>query len=81
MILFAADNGEQGSVAGPGIKRQTHGSAQLRSLALEGLDAAIVDGSIATLTIVALAVGTISPTLIVGRHLARLVRGAPPEAG
>jgi uncharacterized membrane protein YjjB (DUF3815 family) len=37
------------------------------------VDAAVVNGSIATLTVIALAVGTISPTLLVGRHLARLV--------
>ena len=43
------------------------------------VDTVMVDGSIATLTIVALAVGTISPTLIVGRHLARLVRAGPSE--
>lgn len=44
------------------------------------VDAAIVNGSIATLTIVALAVGTISPTLLVGRHLARLVRSRPTDS-
>lgn len=37
------------------------------------VDAVVVSGSIATLTVIALAVGTISPTLLVGRHLARLV--------
>ncbi len=42
--------------------------------------AAVVSGSIATLTVVALAVGTISPTLLVGRHLARLVAAGPSEA-
>lgn len=37
------------------------------------VDAALVNGSIATLTVIALAVGAISPTLLIGRHLARLV--------
>ncbi len=36
------------------------------------VDAAIIDGSIATLTIVALAVGTIGPTLVAGRRIARI---------
>ena len=40
------------------------------------VDAVVVSGSIATLTVIALAVGTISPTLLVGRHLARLVAPA-----
>lgn len=41
----------------------------------------VVDTSIATLTIIALAVGAISPTLLVGRHLARLgsARRAPKK--
>jgi uncharacterized membrane protein YjjB (DUF3815 family) len=43
------------------------------------VDAAVVNGSIATLTVIALAVGTISPTLLVGRHLARLVSAGPSE--
>lgn len=43
------------------------------------VDAAVVNGSIATLTVIALAVGTISPTLLVGRHLARLVSSGPYE--
>lgn len=37
------------------------------------VDAVVVNGSVATLTVIALAVGAISPTLLVGRHLARLV--------
>jgi uncharacterized membrane protein YjjB (DUF3815 family) len=44
------------------------------------VDAAVVNGSIATLTVIALAVGTISPTLLVGRRLARLVTAGPTEA-
>jgi uncharacterized membrane protein YjjB (DUF3815 family) len=44
------------------------------------VDAAVVSGSIATLTVIALAVGTITPTLLVGRHIARLVTGGPSEA-
>jgi uncharacterized membrane protein YjjB (DUF3815 family) len=44
------------------------------------VDAAVVNGSIATLTVIALAVGTISPTLLVGRRLARLVSAGPSEA-
>jgi len=44
------------------------------------VDAAVVNGSIATLTVIALAVGTISPTLLVGHHLARLVSAGPAEA-
>lgn len=44
------------------------------------VDAAVVNGSIATLTVIALAVGTITPTLIVGRRLARLVTSGPSEA-
>jgi uncharacterized membrane protein YjjB (DUF3815 family) len=43
------------------------------------VDAAVVNGSIATLTVIALAVGTISPTLLVGRHLARLMSSGPAE--
>lgn len=39
------------------------------------VDAAVVDGSVATLTIVALAVGAISPTLLAGRKIAQLVTG------
>ncbi len=39
------------------------------------VDEAIVAGSTATLTLIALAVGTIGPTLLVGRRLARLVSG------
>ncbi len=44
------------------------------------VDAAVINGSIATLTVIALAVGAISPTLLVGRHLARLVSSGPSEA-
>jgi uncharacterized membrane protein YjjB (DUF3815 family) len=44
------------------------------------VDAAVVSGSIATLTVIALAVGTITPTLLVGRQLARLVSAGPREA-
>jgi uncharacterized membrane protein YjjB (DUF3815 family) len=36
------------------------------------VDTAIIDGAIATLTIVALAVGTIGPTLVAGRRIARI---------
>lgn len=36
------------------------------------VDTAVIDGSIATLTIVALAVGTIGPTLLAGRRIARI---------
>jgi uncharacterized membrane protein YjjB (DUF3815 family) len=36
------------------------------------VDTAVIDGSIATLTIVALAVGTIGPTLVAGRRIARI---------
>jgi uncharacterized membrane protein YjjB (DUF3815 family) len=36
------------------------------------VDTAIIDGAIATLTIVALAVGTIGPTLVAGRRIARM---------
>jgi uncharacterized membrane protein YjjB (DUF3815 family) len=43
------------------------------------VDAAVVNGSIATLTVIALAVGTITPTLLVGRRLARLVASGPNE--
>lgn len=38
------------------------------------VDAAVIDTVIATLTIIGLAVGTISPTLLAGRRIARLVR-------
>ncbi len=40
------------------------------------VDEAIVAGSTATLTIIALAVGTIGPALLVGQRLARLVERA-----
>lgn len=43
------------------------------------VDAVMMNGSIATLTVIALAVGTISPTLLVGHHLARLVSAGPYE--
>jgi uncharacterized membrane protein YjjB (DUF3815 family) len=43
------------------------------------VDAAVINGSIATLTVIALAVGAITPTLLVGRHLARLVSTGPSE--
>jgi uncharacterized membrane protein YjjB (DUF3815 family) len=43
------------------------------------VDAAVMNGSIATLTVIALAVGAITPTLLVGRHLARLVSSGPFE--
>jgi uncharacterized membrane protein YjjB (DUF3815 family) len=43
------------------------------------VDAAVINGSIATLTVIALAVGAITPTLLVGRHLARLVSSGPSE--
>ena len=43
------------------------------------VDAAVMNGSIATLTVIALAVGAITPTLLVGRHLARLVSSGPSE--
>ena len=36
------------------------------------VDIAVVDGAVATLTIVALAVGTIGPTLLAGRRIARI---------
>lgn len=39
------------------------------------VDAVVISGSVATLTIIALAVGTIGPTVLVGRHIARLVTG------
>lgn len=39
----------------------------------EVVAAAVLNGSTATLTIIALAVGTITPTLLVGRRLAQLV--------
>ncbi len=39
------------------------------------VDVAAADISIATLTIVALAVGAISPTLLVGRRIAKIVSG------
>ncbi len=47
------------------------------------VEVVIVDASIATLTIIALAVGAISPTLLVGRHLARLgsARGSSRAQG
>ncbi len=45
----------------------------------EIVDAVVMNGSIATLTVIALAVGTIGPTLLVGRHLARLVSAGPYE--
>ncbi len=38
------------------------------------VDAAVIDGTVATLTIIALAVGAISPTLLAGGHIARLVQ-------
>lgn len=38
------------------------------------VDAAVIDGTMATLTIIALAVGAISPTLLAGGHIARLVQ-------
>lgn len=43
----------------------------------EIVEVVVVDTSIATLTIIALAVGTISPSLLVGRQLARLVAKEP----
>jgi uncharacterized membrane protein YjjB (DUF3815 family) len=43
------------------------------------VDAAVVNGSIATLTVIALAVGTITPTLLMGRQLARLVSSESSE--
>lgn len=39
------------------------------------VDAAVIAGSVATLTIVALAVGAISPSLLAGRRIARIVTG------
>jgi uncharacterized membrane protein YjjB (DUF3815 family) len=36
------------------------------------VDVVVVDGAVATLTIVALAVGTIGPTLLAGRRIARM---------
>lgn len=41
------------------------------------VDTTVIDVSIATLTIIALAVGAISPTLILGRRIARLVASQP----
>ena len=46
------------------------------------VDTTVIDVSIATLTIIALAVGAISPTLILGRRIARLVTNqATPGEG
>ena len=53
-----------------GVLDLTSGSAAAPAVIV---DAVVVSGSIATLTVIALAVGAISPTLLVGRHLARLV--------
>lgn len=36
------------------------------------VDTAVIDGAVATLTIVALAVGTIGPTILAGRRIARM---------
>lgn len=44
------------------------------------VDNALVAGSIATLTIVGLAVGTIGPTLLAGRHIAKLVTAPRAES-
>lgn len=41
------------------------------------VDTAVIDGAIATLTIIGLAVGTIGPTLLAGRRIAKLVRAEP----
>lgn len=41
------------------------------------VDSAVIAGSVATLTIIALAVGTIGPTLLAGRRIAKLVRAEP----
>lgn len=43
------------------------------------VDNVVVDISVATLTIIALAVGTIGPTLLVGRRIATLVARSDPD--
>ena len=45
------------------------------------VDTTVVDVAIASLTIVALALGAISPTLILGRRIAALVSSAGDDAG
>lgn len=60
-----------------GVLDLTSGSAAATAVIV---DAVVVNGSVATLTVIALAVGAISPTLLVGRHLARLVAPGTHEA-